>query len=108
MAFTAGSLADGQLPTTKGTLLTIAASTTGYVKNLFLYNGNAATQTVNLYLKRSGSTSRQIRRVELAQYESASVIEGEVAILLSTGDVIEGDTTTSSAVDYYIAGVLET
>ena len=108
MAFAAGSLADGQLPNSQGAIYTVPASTKGYIRNLLLLNINATTQTIDLYIKRSGGTSRQFRRLTLAQYESASVIEGEEAILLSPADAIEAVTTTSSAVNYFVGGVLET
>lgn len=108
MTFAAGSLADGQLSDSQGAIYTVPASTTAYVRNLFLYNTNAATQTITLYLQRSGGTSREFRSLTLAQYESASVIADEQAILLSTGDEIEAVTTTATAVNYFIGGVLET
>ncbi len=104
MAFTANSLADGQLATSAGTLYT-ATAVKAYLKNLFLFNTNAAEQTVELYLKRSGGTSRLWKRYVLAQYESADVLDKE--LLLGSGDLIEGLTTTATAVNYYVAGVTE-
>lgn len=105
--FTAKVLAEGQFATTKGTLYTVPGSTTAYVKFFNVYNTNAATQTVNVYLK-PGSTSRQVVKLSLAQNESANVIEQVGVVTLEAGDLIEGDTTTSTALDYIITGVEET
>lgn len=106
MAFTAKLLAEGQLPTVKGTIYTVPASTKAYIKFFSLYNGNAAAQTVVLYVKRA--TSRVLNRVVLLQNESARIIEIGEALNLEAGDVIEGMTTTAAAVDYVISGAEET
>jgi hypothetical protein len=106
VAFAGTALADGQLPSSKGTLYTVPALTVAYVKKLTLFNTNAATQTILVYLNTTG-TSRVWRRFVLAQNESADVLgEGDSAIL-QAGDLIEASSTNASAVDYYIAGVLE-
>lgn len=102
--FVAKAIADGQLPTTKGTLFAIPALTWAYVKNITVFNTNAATQTVLLYLNTTG-TSRRIARFVLAQNEWAEYTQPRE---LEAGDLIEGETTTASAVDYTIDGVLET
>jgi hypothetical protein len=100
--YTAGSLADGQVATTVGTIYTASASV--IVRAFILYNSNAATQTTNVYVTRSGGTRRQLYRFSLAQYESITVLSGGEILALSSGDIIEADTTTSTAVDYLIAG----
>lgn len=100
-------LGEGQVATTKGTIYTVPASTSAYVKICNFFNTNAATQTLNIYLK-PGSTSRQIIRVSLAQYESFNLCDVIGAFTLETGDLIEADTTTGTAVDYFISGVQET
>jgi hypothetical protein len=100
----AQSLADGQLATSKGALYTVPAGVTVYPRFLSLFNTNAATQTILIYLKRSGSTSRSLRRYELEQYESALVFDRHDDLALSAGDVIEGATTTASAVEYFLGG----
>lgn len=106
MAFTAKSLADGQLPSSQGAVYTVPGSTKAYVRNLFLYNTNAASQTITLWVKRSGGTARKFRTAALATDESADVLESP--LVLSAGDSIEAVTTTATAVDYFIAGVEET
>ena len=107
MAFTAKVLAEGQFATSKGTLYTVPGSTTTYVKFFNVFNDNAATQTVIIYLK-PGSTSRKIIRLSLAQNESANIVDIVGSFTLEAGDLIEGETTTASALDYVITGIEET
>jgi hypothetical protein len=104
--FTAKPLGDGQLPTTKGTLYTVPASTTAYVKRVAFFNTNATEQTILVYLNLSG-VSRLWRRYVLAQNESADLLEHGDALLLAAGDLLEAQTTTGSAVDYIVMGIEE-
>lgn len=106
MAFTAKALADGQLATTAGGAAIFTATVTTYVKKLTLFNTNAASQTIVLYINFSG-TNRSFRRYVLAQNESADVLIDGESILLSAGDSIQATTTTATAVDYTVAGVEE-
>lgn len=108
MAFTAGTLADGQVATSVTALYTVPGATTAYLKSVTFLNTNAATQTLIVSVKRSGGTSRKVRQYTLAQNESADYIEPGSALLLSTGDAVEAITTTGTAVDYTVSGVLET
>lgn len=103
--FTPKVLADGQLATTKTVVFT--ATTATYVKSLTLFNDNAAEQTVLVYLK-PGATSRKARRFVLTQNEHANAIDPGEIILLESGDEIEAQTTTASAVDFVLMGVEET
>jgi hypothetical protein len=107
MAFTAGTLADGQAATSLTTIYTVPASTKAYIKSWTIYNTNAATQTVGCYVKRSGSTARQYRQFSLDQNESADVLSPGTSIQLSTGDVLQMITTTATALDYMVTGVTE-
>ena len=98
-------LADGQLPSSKGTLYTVPADTSVYLSKVTIFNTNIATQIVKLYINSSG-TSRQLFHIaELEQYENI-VYDG--GVILETGDLLEGETTTASVVDYLIMGVIET
>jgi len=99
------SLADGQLPNAKGTLYTVPSNTRAAIKFLSVFNNNSTAETVVIYLKRSGSTSRVIWRRALAANEGAYVIGQDEAVALSAADIIEGVTTTASQVDYFISGV---
>ncbi len=100
-------MAEGQVASSKGTLYTVPASTTAYVRSASFHNTNAATQTLIVYAK-PGATSRVIGYFTLAQYETAYLVTGADALVLETGDLIEAVTTTGSAVDYVITGLEET
>jgi tagatose-1,6-bisphosphate aldolase non-catalytic subunit AgaZ/GatZ len=102
MAFTGQLLAEGQLPSSKGTLYTVPGATTAYVRTIRVHNTNAAGQTVLIYVKRG--TSRIFSRAVLAQNETL-VVDDPVS--LEAGDLIEGQTTTATAVDYVITGAEE-
>lgn len=105
--FTAKVLADGQLANSKGTLYTVPVSTAAYVKHFSIFNTNAATQTVIVYLK-PGATSRKVVQLTLAQNESANIVDLIGSFNLEAGDLIEAETTTAAAVDFVITGVAET
>lgn len=106
MSITAKSLADGQLPSSKGTLYTVPAATKAYIKFFSLHNTSATPQTVKVYIKRSGGTSRQVDMGQLDQGETGLIVETG-SWELSTGDIIEGETTTVAVVDYQILGAEE-
>ena len=103
--FTGKSLAEGQVATSEGDLYLVPSSTVGYVKKLHLFNTSATTQTCDVYIKRSGLTTRRIRRVVLEQYES---VEVENLGPLAAGDAIRGTTTTNAVLDYVLTGAEET
>lgn len=104
MAFTGKVLAQGQLPNAKGTLYTVPALTKAYVRFFRVENPSGGTETVIVYYKKA--TSRQIGRAVLATLEAVDFIEGDV-LALDAGDLIEGQTTTATTVDYVIAGAEE-
>lgn len=110
--FDSGTLAAGQVSNSQAAIYT-APSGGGdvavYVRSLSLYSTNAAAQTLKLWVKRSGGTSRRWRpRFVFAQDESAEVLDEGNVLLLSPGDAIEAETTTNNGVDYVITGVVET
>lgn len=106
MAFTGASLNDGQVATTWANI----AAPSGeiwIIKSCDFYNTNAVTQTLELRITRSGSTARKLVQVSLAQnYRLQLLDEGEV-LVLSTGDVLQAQTTTATAVDFTITGAKE-
>lgn len=104
MAITAVVLAEGQLPASKGTLYTAAATT--YVKFLHLANVSADSNVVIIYVNTSG-TSRVIGRASLDTNESADIIDKDAALTLEVGDLIEGEATKATEVDYVITGATE-
>jgi hypothetical protein len=102
--------ADGQLPIAQGVLFTAAADVGSYLKSFSLFNNNAVTQVIILWLKRANGSgiARQWKRYELAVNEWAEVIDEDTqSIELEVGDQILGITTTAGAVDYDISGVTE-
>ncbi len=102
---TPAALADGQLATTKTTLYTVPASTILYPTLLVCFNTNAASQTIIIYVNKSGA-SRTYARAVLIQNERMELhFNGEI---LEAGDLIEGQTTTATAVDFVLSGVKET
>ena len=105
MPFEGKPLADGQLPNAKGTLYTVPAARTAYVRTIVILNTNAAPQQVELYVNVSGTSRRIHREAALAQWAKIVLTD---PIVLAEGDLIEGHTTTAAAVDYFITGAEET
>lgn len=100
MAITGTSLADGQLPAAKGTLYTSVGIT--YEKIVALCNVSGSSQTVKLYVNRAVSgVSRRIRTMTLDPDQS---YELSIALPMSAGDLLEGESTNATSVDYVIGG----
>lgn len=100
------SLADGQLASSKGTLYTTSASTETIVKNIILVNTSGGTVKVNLYFKASGGTSRRIIPKDMEiKGGGLAVMDDEQT--LEAADIIEGDASSATTVDYTISGVEE-
>jgi len=109
MAFVGKSLADGTLPVAKTTLYTVPATTRAVIKQInCVHNGSVGTvQRVEIFVKRSGSTSKYL--CDVSALASAERIEAlDSGLTLAAGDIIEGRTTTVSVVDYVIDGAEET
>lgn len=98
------SLAAGQLANTASDIYTAASAKAVYLSGMTLFNTNAASQTIIIYLQKS-ATNYKIYRLVLAQNESAWVdFKG---IILSATDKVRAETTTASAVDYFLSGIVE-
>jgi len=106
MAFTGKSLAEGQVANAWGTILG-PSGVKAILKSVDLFNNNAASQTVELAITRSGGTRRIIGRAVLEQHETLRYLTEGETLVLSDGDVLEAQTTTASAVDYTITGADE-
>jgi hypothetical protein len=106
MTLTPKILADGQLPAVKTTLYTVPAVTIAAVKFVRLVNTTAGALTLNLYLKKSGGTSRRIvpKDYSLAAGAMLDVMDAVQTISLAAGDVMEGDCSSATSVDYVIDG----
>lgn len=98
------SLADGQLGTTKATLYTAPTSKQAVISTIRLVNTSSSAVKINLYFKASGGTSRRLlpKDMEFGARFSA-VLDDEIT--LEAADIIEGDATIASAVDYIISGI---
>jgi hypothetical protein len=105
--FNAKVLGDGFLAAARAAIYTVPAATVAYVKQLYLFNENAATQTVELWLNTNG-TARKWKRLSLPQNYSADILEEGESIQLQAGDTVEAATTTAAAVPFTITGVEET
>lgn len=106
MATTRKILADGQLPNTKTTLYTVPGSTAAGIAIARLVNTDSSARTANFYVKKSGGTSRRIipKDYSLAVGALLSVLEPGEVIPLQAGDIIEGDASAATVVDYTIYG----
>lgn len=100
MSTTPQILAEGQLAAAKGTLFTATGQT--IVRLIMVSHVAGGTQSVVLYLKKSASTSRVLARATLLTNEFG---EEDQIITLDVGDLIEGETTDATSVDYLIMGV---
>jgi len=106
MAFTGASLGDGQVATSWANILAPSGAK-WIVRSLDMQNTNAATQTLELRITRSGSSARTWKRAELDQNEFVEfLVDGEV-LVLSDGDVLQAQTTTATAVDWTATGATE-
>lgn len=108
--FTSKPLGDGQLAITPTSIYEVPpdrrqVKSQAVINLVTAHNTNAATQTVLLYLQPRGSTSQRIlRRVELAQNETADLISNFGIVHMREGDQLVAQTTTASAVDYAVFG----
>lgn len=105
MAFTTKALANGQLANTKGTLYTTPGATQTIVKTITLVNTGASTRTINIYLNTSGTSRRIIPK-------DTSLLTGEafyidLNLTLEAADLIEGDASAATEIDYTISGIEE-
>lgn len=101
------SLADGQLSNSKATLFTATGQTA--VTGVIVSNADASSShTINIYIKRSGSTSRLVSPLAFPMAvgsQPQNLCDDSETWRLSTGDVIEGFADTAAKVDYIIMGV---
>ena len=95
-------LGEGQLPNAEDSLYLVPGATTAIAKKITIHNTNTSVETVILYIKKSGQTSRIIIYVELGVKYSIHDIS---AHSLGAGDDIRGQTTTAAKVDYTIEGL---
>lgn len=99
---------NGQIPNAQASLIVCPSGTNYYLKQFYLFNENAALQTIQLWLFPNGGTAVLFKQLQLAQFESADILQDSESITLTGGDAVQGVTTTAAAVDYTFTGVQET
>lgn len=95
-------IADGQVAAAKASVYVVPGGKQAIIRTVSFSNVTATVQTVLLYVKRSGSTSRLFSRAVLSANEFAH--EEEIGTL-GPGDEIEMATTNAASVDFTIMGV---
>jgi len=103
--FTPKLLANGQLANIKGTLYLCPAATQALIKSIILVNISGANLTGNIYVKRA--TSRRIIAKDTT-FDIALETVIERNIILEAGDLIEGDASGATSIDYCIFGIEQT
>lgn len=105
MAITAASLADGLVAGSKTTIYTSVAKT-HIVRCTFVNTDTANAYTFNLYIKRSGSTSRMVIKPNTTIPAGNGYYwpESEGAERLSASDVLEADASLANKISFVISG----
>ena len=96
------TLGDGQLAAAKATLYTVPASTQTVLKHITVVNTDSSARTFNLYF--NNGTSRRIAAVDQSLAVGA-IYEWDGSITLEAGDLIEGDASAATQLDYTLSGV---
>jgi fructose-specific phosphotransferase system component IIB len=92
--------------TTEATLYTVPASTSTFVKEIWLCNTTSAAATFSLSIVNSGGTAGTSNRIIAAK----SIPANDIVVIacqehMDTGDFISGLQGTSSAINVRITGV---
>lgn len=104
MPLSVKNLGTGQVASSEGDLYACPASTSAVIKSIIFVNTNTTTETLNVYYKKFGGTSRLLTPKDFQLPTDYSLVFDE-AITLSSGDAIRAATTTASKVDYNIFGM---
>lgn len=102
--FTPDILAQGFVPDSQTEVYENDGTTNVIMTRLHFTNINATPQVVVIYLKKDG-TAREWKRATLNQYDRWEIFD--IGEILEVGDTIELDTTTASAVNYFINGAVQ-
>ncbi len=106
MTFEGASLADGQVTTSQATIYAPSGAK-AIVKSFNAYNVGGNTETLEVWVVRSGSSARQIALVELETGEFVYFLTDGEVLVLSDGDAIQAQTTNTTSVDFVITGATE-
>ncbi len=81
---------------------TVPASKTTIVKSMRFVNTDTQARTINIYYKRA--TSRLISPVNMTLGAGSLAIDDQ-EITMEAGDLIQGDASVASKIDYVISGI---
>lgn len=104
MAIAASNLNNGTVSDTKGTLYTGVSGKVTLVKSMIFHNTNTTTETLIVYLKDSGGSSKVIAQKNIEE-NSTFTLHLKSPFHLQLNDLIEAETTTAAVVNYWISGV---
>lgn len=102
MASTPKILANGQVAAVKTTIYTVPVGANAIIRTVTFVNVGGVTETIQLYVKPSGGTSRKFSRALLLADEFAH--EEDIGTL-EAGDELEAETTNAASVDFTVMGV---
>ncbi len=98
------SIADGQLADTKSTLYTTPTATQTVITSIKLVNTNSSAETINIYFKSSGGSSRRMTPKDYSLAAGAMMEVLDKNQTMEAADILEGDSTTAVKTDYIISG----
>jgi hypothetical protein len=105
MAIQIVALKDGQLGTSADAeLYAVPEDKTAIVKSIRIVNTDTSARTLNIYYRKSGSTSRRILPKDLS-LPAGACFEDDLEITMEGEDSIRGDGSVASKLDYVISGV---
>lgn len=99
------SLASGQLANSKGEIYPCPSATQAIIQSIILVNTNSSAETLNIYFKESGGSSLEIIPVDTSLAAGAKMECLDKPLNLEAADILEGDTTTASKVNFIITGI---
>ena len=104
------SLDARQLAAAKATIYVCPGAPTiaAYAKLMIVHNKGGSAETVIVHFKKSGGTSKIIRKRILQAGETFDIIDPRMALSMSPADEIEAETTTAATVDSTLTGAEET
>lgn len=98
-------LGEGQVAAATTAIYTCPAATKAIIRTVSFNHVAGAIQTVNLWVKKSGSSLRRFSRAVLDVNEFAH--EEDIGTL-DAGDALHADSTNAASVDYTVHGIEQT
>lgn len=103
--FTPHYLASGQLASSKGTIYTVPTGMRAIIDSIVYYNTTGGALVCNSYI--NDGTSRQFHKVSVPTVSRSIVLDNNSPLYLDEADLIEGDTSSATSVNYFIFGRLQ-